>query len=170
MTMSNSGKRLGPRKAGSQSKYNRDKEVRKSPPLSSPSSQSSTSDSSMGERSRHHTPAGSRSQKSRSRSRSPDYDRHSKRSRNDHRSSHDAEGEFSNEDARNDSQEDLINSQTGSEHRESILEPPLRVHVTPISNQVDLLLEENETLKKAVEILKKHLDFQRQERISWEST
>jgi hypothetical protein len=155
MTMSTSAKRIGPRKAGGQSKYNSEKELRKSPPLSSPSSQSSTSDSSMGERLRHHTPAGSRSQKSRSRSRSPDYDRHSKRSRNDHRSSHDAEGESSNEDARHDSLEDSNHYHTGSEHRESHPQPPLRVPVTPIIDQVDILCEENENLKKAVETLKK---------------
>ena len=155
MTMSTSGRRVGPRKPVSQSKYNREKELRKSPPLSSPSSQSSTSDSSMGERSRHHTPAGSRSQKSRSRSRSPDYDRHSKRSRNDHRSSHDAEGESSNEDARHGSQEDSNHYHTGSEHHESHPQTPLSVPVTPIIDQVEILREENENLKKAVETLEK---------------
>ena len=155
MTMSNSGKRLGPRKAGSQSKYNRDKEVRKSPPLSSPSSQSSTSDSSMGGRSKHHTPGGSRSQKSRSRSRSPDYDHHSKRSRNDHRSSHDAEGESSNEDAAHDSREDSNLYHTGSEDGESHPQSSVSVPVTPIIDQVDILREENENLKKTVETLTK---------------
>jgi hypothetical protein len=40
------------------------------------------------------------------------------------------------------------------------------VPVTPIIDQVDILREENENLKKAVETLKKHLNFQRQEIIS----
>ena len=155
MTMSNSGKRLGPRKAGSQSKYNRDKELRKSPPLSSPSSQSSTSDLSTRERSRHHTPAGSRSQKSRSRSRSPDYDRHSKRSRNDNRSSHDDEGESGNEDATLDSREDSNHNHTGSDHGSSHPQLPVRMPVTPIIDQVEILREENENLKKTVETLEK---------------
>ena len=97
---------------------------------------------------------------------SPDYDRHHKRVRNDHRSSYDAEGESSNEDARHDLQEDSINSQTGSEHRESHPQPPVRMPVTPIIDQVDILREENENLKKAVETLKKHLNFQQQDIIS----
>jgi hypothetical protein len=159
MTMSTSAKRVWPRKNGGQSQYNSEKELRKSSHSSSSSSQSSTSNSTLGERLRHHTLVGSRSRRSRSpesnsRSRSSDYDRHTKRVRNDHRSSHDAEGEFSNEDARNDSQEDSINYHTGSEHCESHLDPPVRVPVTPIINQVDILREENENLKKAVENLK----------------
>jgi hypothetical protein len=100
------------------------------------------------------------------RSRSPEYNHQQKRGRNEHRSSYDAEGEFSGEDTRNDLQKESTNSQTGSEHCESLLVLPLRVHITPIINQVDLLLEENETLKKAVETLKKHIGFQGQERIS----
>jgi hypothetical protein len=156
MTMSNSGKRsLGPRKAASQSKYNRDKELRKSLSLSSPSSQSSTSDSSRGERSRHITPAGSRSHNSRSRSRSPDYDRHSKRSRNDNSSYHDDEGESSNEEAALDSREDSNHNHTGSEHGGSHPQSSVSVPVTPIIDQVEILREENENLKKAVETLEK---------------
>ena len=72
-----------------------------------------------------------------------------KRGRNEHRSSYDAGGEFSGEDTRNDLRKELINSQTGSEQHDSPVVPPNSVPVTPIINQVDLLLEENETINRS---------------------
>ena len=115
MTMSTSAKRVGPRKAGGQSKYGSENDMRKSHHLSSSSSQSSTSTSTLGERLKNSTTARSRSRRSRSpgsssRSRSPDYNRQNKRGRNAHRSSYDAEGEFSGDDTRNDLQEESTDS------------------------------------------------------------